>query len=492
MDPMKYVPSSAWDSDFWTTNNGMPVYSNTQSLTAGARGPVLLEDYHLVEKLAQFDRERIPERVVHARGASAKGYFEVTHDVTHLTCADLFRAVGVQTPVATRFSTVVHPKGSPETLRDPRGFAVKFYTREGNWDLVGNNMPVFFVRDSIQFPDMVHAFKPNPKTNVQESWRFMDFFSTKPESCHMLAFLFDDVGIPLNYRHMEGFGVHTYTWINKAGKETYVKYHWKPSVGVKSLLDDEAVTVGGKNQTHATQDLYDHIAAGGSAVWTLYIQTMDPADEDKYDFDPLDVTKIWPENDFPLKQVGKMVLNKNPDNFFAENEMLAFCPGVTVPGITYSDDKLLQGRIFSYSDTQRHRLGPNYLLIPINAPKCKYHNNHHEGFMNITQRNEEVNYFPSKYINASNAAKYPTTRRLAHGNRVKATIPKENNFQQPGERFRSWDPARQQRFVDRMTENLACPKVTQEIRRIWIGYWSACDAQLGAAIAKNLNMKPAM
>ncbi|RWW61524.1 hypothetical protein BHE74_00031416 [Ensete ventricosum] len=350
-------------------------------------------------EIAQFDRERIPERVVHARGASAKGFFEVTHDVSHLTCADFLRAPGVQTPVIVRFSTVIHERGSPETLRDPRGFAVKFYTREGNFDMVGNNFPVFFVRDGMKFPDMVHALKPNPKSHIQENWRILDFFSHHPESLHMFTFLFDDIGVPLNYRHMDGSGVHTFTLISREGKATYVKFHWRPTCGVKSLLEEEAVTVGGNNHSHATQDLYDSITAGNYPEWKLFIQTMDPDHEDRFDFDPLDVTKTWPEDIFPVQPVGRMVLNKNIDNFFGENEQLAFCPALVVPGVYYSDDKLLQTRIFSYSDTQRHRLGPNYLMLPVNAPKCAHHNNHYDGFMNFAHRDEEVvSYYSNLHL----------------------------------------------------------------------------------------------
>ncbi|GLC39807.1 catalase A [Pleodorina starrii] len=487
MDPAKVRPASAYNSAFWTTNSGAPVWNNNSSMTVGERGPILLEDYHLLEKLAQFDRERIPERVVHARGAAAKGFFEVTHDVSHLTAADFLRAPGVQTPVIVRFSTVVHERGSPETLRDPRGFAVKFYTREGNYDMVGNNMPVFFIRDGMKFPDMVHAFKPNPKSHIQESWRIMDFLSHHPESAHMLTFLLDDVGIPLNYRHMPGFGVHTFKLINKAGKETLVKFHWVPKCGEKCLLDDEAVLVGGSNHSHATKDLYDAIAAGDYPEWTLMIQTMDPADEDKFDFDPLDVTKTWPESLFPMQPVGRMVLNRNVDNFFNENEQVAFCPAIIVPGIGYSDDKLLQTRIFSYPDTQRHRLGPNYLLLPVNAPRAAHHNNHHEGFMNFMHRDEEINYFPSRFDPVRNAERVAavSTAPLA-GRREKLVIAKENNFAQAGARWRSFDPARQERFVVRVADMLAHPRCTQEIRRIWVGYWSQADAQLGSRIAAKL------
>ncbi|RWW46973.1 hypothetical protein BHE74_00047073, partial [Ensete ventricosum] len=432
------------------------------------KGPVLLEDYHLAEKLAQFDRERIPERVVHARGASAKGFFEVTHDVSHLTCADFLRSPGVQTPVIVRFSTVIHERGSPETLRDPRGFAVKFYTREGNFDLVGNNFPVFFIRDGMKFPDMVHALKPNPKSHIQENWRILDFFSHHPESLHMFSFLFDDVGVPLNYRHMDGSGVHTFTLLNREGKATYVKFHWRPTCGVKNLLEDEAVTVGGNNHSHATQDLYDSIAAGTYPEWKLFIQTMDPEHEDSFDFDPLDVTKTWPEDIFPLQPVGRMVLNKNIDNFFNENEQLAFCPAIIVPGIYYSDDKLLQTRIFSYADTQRHRLGPNYLMLPVNAPKSAYHNNHHDGFMNFMQRDEEVNlsflYFCYILVGLRDCFLFLVWL-------MQSIIKKENNFKQPGERYRSW-------ATDRFVLGPSC--------------FYGCDKSLGQKIATRLNVKPNM
>ncbi|XP_050215798.1 catalase isozyme 1-like [Mercurialis annua] len=492
MDPYKNVPSSAHDSQFWTTNSGAPVWNNNSSMTVGARGPILLEDYHLIEKLANFDRERIPERVVHARGASAKGFFEVTHDISNFTCADFLRAPDVQTPIIVRFSTVVHERGSPETIRDPRGFAVKFYTREGNFDLVGNNLPVFFIRDGMKFPDLVHAFKPNPKSHIQETWRIFDFLSHIPESLHMLTFLFDDLGIPQDYRHMDGFGVNTYTLINKAGKVHYVKFHWKPTCGVKCLMDEEAVMVGGANHSHATKDLYDSIAAGNFPEWKLFMQTIDPADEDKFDFDPLDVTKIWPEDMFPLQPVGRMVLNKNIDNFFAENEQVAFCPAIVVPGVSYSEDKLLQTRIFSYPDTQRHRLGPNYLQLPVNAPRCAHHNNHHDGAMNFMHRDEEVNYFPSKFDSVRHAEPYPIVSAMYNGKREKCVIEKENNFKQPGENYRSWTPERQERFLNRIVDGLSDPRITHELHTIWISYWSECDKSLGQKIATRLNVKPSI
>nr|AAC19398.1 root catalase [Mesembryanthemum crystallinum] len=493
MDPYKYRPSSSYNTSFMTTKTGQPVWNDDSSLTVGARGPILLEDYHLLEKIASWDRERIPERVVHARGASAKGFFEVTNDITHLTCADFLRAPGVQTPVIVRFSTVIHERGSPETMRDPRGFALKFYTREGNFDLVGNNFPVFFNRDAMKFPDVVRAFKPNPKSHIQEMWRILDFCSHLPESLHTFAWFFDDVGIPINYRHMEGFGVHTFTMLNRAGKETYVKFHWKPTCGVKSIVtEEEAIQVGGANHSHATQDLYDSIAAGNYPEWRLFIQTMDPADEDKFDFDPLDITKTWPEDILPLQPVGRLVLNKNIDNFFTENEMLAFNPASIVPGIHFSHDKMLQARTFAYADTQRHRLGVNFLLLPVNAPKCAHHNDHHDGFMNFMHRDEEVNYFPSRSNVCHHAERFPIPSHTLTGRRERRIIPKENNFKQPGDRYRSWDPARQERYLARWVKALSDPKVTPEIRGVWVSWLSQSDRSLGMKLANKLNVRPTM
>ncbi|KAJ0966722.1 hypothetical protein J5N97_023639 [Dioscorea zingiberensis] len=487
MNPHSHVPSSAFDTPFTTTNAGAPVWNDDHSLTLGPRGPILLEDYHLIEKIAHFARERIPERVVHARGASAKGFFECTHDITHLTCADFLRAPGVKTPVIARFSTVVHERGSPETIRNPRGFAIKFYTREGNWDFLGNNFPVFFIRDGMKFPDLMHAFRPNPKNNVPENWKMFDFLSHFPESIHTFFFLFDDVGIPMDYRHMEGFGVNTYTFINRQGEMHYVKFHWKPACGVHSLLDDEAITVGGKNHSHATQDLYEAIAAGSYPEWKLYVQVMGIEHEDHFDFDPLDDTKIWPEDLLPLQPVGRLVLDRNIDNFFAENEQLAFNPGLVVPGIYYSDDKSLQSRVFAYADTQRYRLGPNYLSLPVNAPKCAFHNNQYDGPMNFVQRNDEVDYFPSRTVPHRHAERYPIPNTVITGRREKSSIKKQgDDFKQPGERFRSWEHDRQERFIHRWAVALGHPKVSHELRTIWLSFLSKCDESLGREVANHL------
>jgi len=494
MDPCKFRPSSTFDKKTTTTNAGQPVWNDNEALTVGPRGPILLEDYHLLEKIAHFARERIPERVVHARGASAKGFFECTHDVTGLTCADFLRAPGARTPVIVRFSTVIHERGSPETIRDPRGFAVKFYTREGNWDLLGNNFPVFFIRDGIKFPDVIHAFKPNPKSHVQEYWRVFDFLSHLPESLHTFFFLFDDVGIPTDYRHMDGFGVNTYTFVTRDGKSRYVKFHWKPTCGVSCLMDDEATLVGGKNHSHATQDLYDSIDAGNFPEWKLFVQVIDPDEEDRFDFDPLDDTKTWPEDLVPLQPVGRLVLDRNVDNFFNENEQLAFGPGLVVPGIYYSDDKMLQCRVFAYADTQRYRLGPNYLMLPVNAPKCGFKNNHYDGAMNFMHRDEEVDYYPSRHapLRQADQPSFPVPTRPIAGKREKTRIKKENDFVQPGERYRSWAPDRQDRFCKRFADALGHPKVSHELRIIWINFLRQCDESCGLKVANRLNVKPSM
>jgi catalase len=355
-----------------TTNQGVPITDNQNSLTVGERGPVLLQDVQFIEKMAHFDRERIPERVVHAKGAGAHGYFQVYKSMAAYTMAKFLQDSEKKTPVFVRFSTVTGGRGSVDTARDPRGFAVKFYTEEGNYDLVGNNLPVFFIRDAIKFPDMVHAFKGEPDNNIPSSSsshnNFWDFISLTPESTHMIIWLFSDRGTPKSYRMTEGFGVNTYVWVNSKGKRQYVKYHWKPKLGLQNLDRYEATRLAGVDPDYLTRDLWNTIAKGGIVEYELCVQLMEIEDELKQDFDPLDPTKTWPEDKFPLMPVGKMVLNRNPKNFFAETEQAAFCPASIVPGIEFSADKLLQGRTFSYADTQRHRLGPNYLQIPVNRP----------------------------------------------------------------------------------------------------------------------------
>ncbi|MEW5747582.1 MAG: catalase [Candidatus Thermoplasmatota archaeon] len=352
-----------------TTAFGRPVGDDQNSETAGPRGPVLVQDTHLLEKLGHFDRERIPERVVHAKGAGAHGYFEVTADVTRYTKAKFLSKVGKRTDVFVRFSTVGGERGSADAERDPRGFAVKFYTEEGNYDLVGNNTPVFFIRDPLKFPDFIHTQKRNPRTNLKDPDMFWDFLSLTPESVHQVTILFSDRGTPATFRNMNGYSSHTYLWYNGKGERFWVQYHLKTDQGIRNLTRQEADAMRSKDPDHATRDLHDAIERGDHPSWTLEMQIM-PADEaEDYRWDVLDITKVWPHGDYPTMKVGKLVLNRNPVNYFAEVEQAAFAPSNLVPGIAPSPDKLLQGRLFSYHDTHLHRLGPNYHLIPVNAPK---------------------------------------------------------------------------------------------------------------------------
>jgi catalase len=353
-----------------TTGSGAPVDNDLNSMTAGPKGPVLVQDVHLVEKLAHFDRERIPERVVHAKGAGAHGYFEVTRDVTAHTRAKFLSNIGKKTDVFVRFSTVGGERGSADSERDPRGFAVKFYTEEGNYDMVGNNTPVFFIRDPLKFPDFIHTQKRNPATNLKDPNMFWDFLSLTPESIHQVTILFSDRGTPRSFRNMNGHSSHTYMWYNARGEYVWVKYHFKTLQGVKNFDGPEAERMRGIDPDIATRDLSQAITRGEHPAWRVEIQIMTPEQAKKYRFDPFDITKVWFHSDFPPIEIGRMVLDRNPENYFAEVEQAAFSPGNFVPGIGPSPDKMLQGRLFSYPDTHRHRLGPNFHLLPINAPKA--------------------------------------------------------------------------------------------------------------------------
>lgn len=383
-----------------TTNQGVRINDNQNSLKAGSRGPTLLEDHNFREKMTHFDHERIPERVVHPRGSGAHGFFQVYEPLTELTKAQVFADPSVKTPVFVRFSTVVGFRGSADTVRDVRGFATKFYTQQGNWDLVGNNMPVFFIQDAIKFPDLVHAIKPEPHHEMPQASaahdNFWDFISLMPESMHMIMWVLSDRALPRSYAMMEGFGVHTFRFINEAGKSRFVKFHWKPLLGVHSLVWDESQKIAGKDPDFNRKDLWERIEMGDFPEWELGVQIVEEEDEHKFDFDLLDATKIIPEELVPVQRVGKMTLNRNPDNFFAETEQVAFHPGHVVPGIDFSNDPLLQGRLFSYLDTQLIRLGgPNFAQLPINQPKCPVHNNQQDGFMRHENMRGRVNYEPN-------------------------------------------------------------------------------------------------
>ncbi|OZJ05069.1 hypothetical protein BZG36_02101 [Bifiguratus adelaidae] len=379
-----------------TTGNGNPVDNNQTSLTAGPDGPVLIQDFHLIDKLAHFDRERIPERVVHAKGAAAHGYFEVTHDISHLTKAKFLNQLGKRTPVFLRFSTVGGEKGSADTARDPRGFAIKFYTEEGNWDMVGNNTPVFFIRDPSKFPDFIHTQKRNPQTNLADPDAFWDFLSLVPESIHQVTILFSDRGTPDGYRHMNGYSSHTLKLVDHSGKFRYVKWHFKTNQGIKNLTAEQAKALASEDPDYATRDLFNAIEKGDFPSWNAYVQIMEPQDVEKYRFNSFDVTKVWSQKDYPLHPVGRLVLDRNPENYFAETEQAAFSPSHMVPGIDASVDRMLQGRLFSYPDTHRHRLGPNYQQIPINAPKSGVRNQQRDGFMTVNGNGGSApNYEPN-------------------------------------------------------------------------------------------------
>lgn len=388
-----------------TNNQGIPIDNDQASMTTQNPNLTLLSDTHLVEKLAHFDRERIPERVVHAKGAGAHGYFEVTNDLTKYTCADFMSKVGKKTEIFARFSTVGGPRGSADTARDPRGFAVKFYTEEGNYDMVGNNTPVFFIRDAIRFPDFIHTQKKNPISNLDDADAFWDFLSLTPESIHQVTILFSDRGTPASYRHMHGFTSHTYMWYNEKGEHYWIKLHFKTDQGIKNLTLEEATEIAGKDLDHATRDLFNSIENKDYPSWSVYVQIMLPEDADRYRFDPFDVTKVWPHKDYPLIPVGKMVLNRNPENYFSEVEQAAFSPGNLVPGIAVSPDKMLQGRVFSYPDTHRHRLGSNFEMIPINAPKAQVNNYQRDGAMNM-HKHGAPNYYPNSFDGPQPDKKY--------------------------------------------------------------------------------------
>lgn len=364
-----------------TTLTGAPVTDNQNSKTAGSRGPVLLEDVYLLEKLATFVRERIPERVVHAKGAGAYGTFTVTNDITGYSKAKLFETICKKTDVFVRFSTVGGEKGSADTVRDPRGFAIKFYTEEGNWDLVGNNTPVFFIRDPMKFPDFIHTQKKNPQSNLADPTAAWDYWSLSPEALHQITILFSDRGLPADYRHMNGYGSHTFSMINNDSERVWVKFHIKTQQGIQNLTSEQGAKIAGENPDFATHDLFHAIEQGEFPSWKVSIQVMTQAQAEQVDYNPFDLTKVWPHSEFPLIELGVLELNKNPENYFAEVEQAAFSPASVVPGIGFSPDKVLQGRLFSYPDAQRYRLGVNHHAIPVNAAKCPVNHFSRDGYM---------------------------------------------------------------------------------------------------------------
>lgn len=482
-----------------TTRQGHPVYDNQNQRTVGSRGPATLENYHFLEKISHFDRERIPERVVHARGFVAYGEFEATGKIgdepaSRYTRAGLFQQPGKKTDLAIRFSTVIGGRDSSEVARDPRGFAVKFYTEEGNWDLVGNNLSIFFIRDAIKFPDVIHSLKPDPVTFRQEPNRIFDFMSQTPESMHMLTHLFSPRGIPASYRHMEGFGVNTYKMVNAQGDTVLVKYHFHPRCGVACLTADEAAKVQAHDLGSASKDLYEAIERGDYPQWDLYVQIMEDHDHPELDWDPLDDTKTWPEDDFPLRHVGVMTLNRNVEDFFNENEQIAMGTGVLVDGLDFSDDKMLVGRTFSYSDTQRYRVGANYLQLPVNRPKnAEQQTNQMGGVMSYYRdlapgQNPHVNYEPSIHNGLQEAGHNPANNPpVITGQLTRATLERRNDYQQPRARYVTMVEWERDDLVHNMATLLSqCERDVQE-RMLW-HFWLVHD-DYGNRVAEKLGLK---
>ncbi|WP_231502430.1 catalase KatB [Paracidovorax avenae] len=470
---------AAFAQSVLTRDNGAPVGDNQNSQTAGPNGPSLLQDVQLIQKLQRFDRERIPERVVHARGTGVKGEFTASEDISALTRAKLFRP-GERTPVFVRFSSVVHGNHSPETLRDPRGFATKFYTSEGNWDLVGNNFPTFFIRDAIKFPDMVHAFKPDPRSNLDDDSRRFDFFSHVPEATRTLTLLYSNEGTPAGYRFMDGNSVHAYKFVNAQGQVHYVKFHWKSLQGLKNLDPKQVEQVQGKDYSHMTNDLVNAIRQGDFPKWDLYIQVLKPEDLGKFDFDPLDATKIWPG--IPERKIGQMVLNKNVDNFFQETEQVAMAPANIVPGIEPSEDRLLQGRVFSYADTQLYRVGTNGLSLPVNRPRVAVNNGNQDGTLNTGHTTSGVNYEPSRLEPRPQDPTARYSQLPLTGTTQQAKIAKEQNFKQAGDLYRSYGKKEQQDLIQSFGESLA--GADAESKHIILSFLYKADPEYGTGVAR--------
>ncbi len=472
-----------------TTSFGKPVGDDQNSLTVGSPGYTLMSDVHLAEKLAHFNRERIPERVVHAKGAGAHGYFEVTHDVTKYTCAKFLSKVGMKTDVFARFSTVGGEKGSADAERDPRGFAVKFYTEEGNYDMTGNNTPVFFIRDPIKFPDFIHTQKRNPATNAKDPDMFWDFLSLTPESIHQVTILFSDRGTPKSYRHLNGYSGHAFKWYTEKGDCCWVKLHFKTEQGAQNFTREEAQAMAVRDPDHATRDLFDSIKRGEFPAWTVQIQVMPPKDAAGYRFDPFDVTKVLPHGDYPLTPVGRMVLNRNPENYFAEVEQSAFSPGNLVPGFALAPDKMLQARAVFYHDAHLHRLGPNYHLLPINAPKAAMVNYQRDGAMRTDANGGPgPNYWPNTFGGPAPDPKAGEPAFDFSGEIGRRPYPKtEDDFVQPGNLYRKvMDDTAREHLVGNIVAHLGGAQKRIQLRQSALFF--KADKECGARVAGGLKL----
>ena len=476
------------DKKILTGESGAPVPDNQNSQTAGAGGPVLLQEHHLLEKLARFERERIPERVVHAKGSGAFGHFEVTRDLSRHTKAKFLKQVGKRTEVFVRFSTVAGEKGSADTVRDPRGFAVKFYTEEGNYDLVGNNTPVFFLRDPLKFPDFIHSQKRDPYTNVQEPDNVWDFFSLSPETTHQFVWLFGDRGIPASYRNMDGFGSHTFQWQNARGEGCWVKYHFKTDQGIKCLTVQEAARIAGETPDYCQLDLLQAIERKDYPSWTVKVQIMSFADAQKYRFNPFDLTKVWSQKDYPLQELGKLVLDRNPENYFADVEQAAFNPANFVPGIGPSPDKMLQGRLFAYGEAHRYRLGVNHTQIPVNKPHAATAQNYgRDGFMRFDgNQGRAKNYEPNSFggpVQSGESTYAPIEVHGATGSFAWERHKEDNDFVQAGDLYRLMSEEEKERLVANIAGSLSRVSRGEIIER-GLGNFRSADKDLADRLLK--------
>ncbi|ODB42385.1 catalase [Pseudoalteromonas sp. BMB] len=473
-----------------TTTAGNPIADNQNSLTAGPRGPLLVEDYQLIEKLAHQNRERIPERTVHAKGWGAFGTFTVTNDISRYTKAKLFAEVGKQTDILMRFSTVAGEKGAADAERDVRGFSIKFYTEEGNWDLVGNNTPVFFVRDPYKFPDFIHTQKRHPKTNLRSNTAQWDFWSLSPESLHQVLILMSDRGLPTDVRHMNGYGSHTFSLINEENQRVWVKFHMKTQQGHQHHTDEESKSVIGESRESFQEDLLEAIERGNYPKWDMKIQVMTEAQAKQFQHNPFDLTKVWPHGDFPLIDVGTLELNRVPDNYFAEIEQAAFSPSNVVSGIGFSPDKMLQARIFSYADAHRYRLGTHYEALPVNRPKCPVHHYHKDGamrfFNNEPGGNEDAYYEPNSMGGPKESPEYKLPAFELEGMSDRYDHRKDNDdFSQPRALYRLFDDAQKQRLYGNIARAMA--GVPEHIIERQLGLFKSVHEELEAGVRTALN-----
>ncbi|AYG43245.1 catalase [Pseudomonas sp. Leaf58] len=475
-------------SKILTTASGAPVADNQNSRSAGPRGPLLLDDFHLIEKLAHFNRENIPERRVHAKGSGAYGTFTVTRDITGYTSAKLFEQIGKQTETFLRFSTVGGERGSADTERDPRGFAVKFYTEEGNWDIVGNNTPVFFIRDPLKFPDFIHTQKRHPQSNLKNAQMMWDFWSHSPEALHQVTILFSDRGIPDGYRHMHGFGSHTYSLINAEGERTWVKWHFKTQQGIKNLAPADAARLAGTDPDYAQRDLFAAIERGDYPRWTVCVQVMSEAEAASRDENPFDVTKTWSQKNYPLIEVGVLELNRNPLNYFAEVEQAAFGPSNMVPGVGLSPDRMLQGRVFAYADAHRYRVGTNHQQLPVNAPRCPLNSYQRDGSMATGSYGNAANYEPNSYADAPKQSPRHAEPALALKGVADRYDHREDTdyYSHAGALFRLMDDEQQALLINNIAGAMA--GVSEDVIQRQLQYFFKADPAYGEGVAQALGI----